>query len=54
MLSRRSALKTLAAGAGLPLLGAEVFAEEKMAPIDKAAFQLGVATVTLKSLPLRR
>jgi len=54
MLSRRSALKRLvAAGAGLPLLGTEVFAHDDKTPATgKATFQLGVATVSLKSLPL--
>lgn len=54
MISRRSALKKLAAAsAGLPLLGTTVFARDDKPPaIGKAAFQLGVATVSLKSLPL--
>ena len=53
-MNRRSALKKLAAaGAGLPLLGTPVFArDDKAAAPGRAAFQLGVATVTLKSLPL--
>ncbi len=53
-MNRRTALKTLAtAGASLPLLGAKAFAgETKPALAGKAAFQLGVATVSLKGLPL--
>ncbi len=54
-LTRRTALKQLAlAGIGLPLAGSLGRAAETAAgsPSPKAAFQLGVATVTLKSLPL--
>ena len=54
---RRTALKQIAlAGASLPLLGAALRAEESVpsasAPAVQPAFQFGVATVTLKSLPL--
>jgi sugar phosphate isomerase/epimerase len=55
-MNRRTALKTLAGGATLPLLGARSFATDS--PVRPAAsglpprFTLGVATVTLKSLPL--
>src|SRR6187431_3136280 len=54
MLSRRAALKQLAvAGATVPLLGTRVgAAEAKSETGGKAAFAVGVATVTLKSLPL--
>jgi len=54
MLSRRAALKQLAvAGATVPLLGTRVVAAEgKPAAAGKAGFSLGVATVSLKSLPL--
>ncbi len=56
MLTRRSALKHLAlAGVGLPLLGraSATPAVEATVPSSKQpAFTLGVATVTLKSLPL--
>jgi inosose dehydratase len=53
-MNRRFALKTIAlAGAGLPLLRGNALAAEAGSPMTgKAAFQLGVATVTLKSLPL--
>ena len=53
-MNRRSALKKLAlAGAGLPLLRANALASDAKAPVaGKTAFQLGVATVSLKSLPL--
>jgi inosose dehydratase len=53
MLSRRSMLKTLAAGAALPLLGRNAqAAEPTQPPARHHQFQLGVATVSLKALPL--
>jgi inosose dehydratase len=59
MLTRRDALKQLAlAGAGVSLLGTtRVQAKTEAKPSDavhgfKPGFQLGVATVTLKALPL--
>jgi inosose dehydratase len=52
-MNRRSAIQTLAAGALLPLLGTKAFAASPQAPrLKPHAFALGVATVTLKSLPL--
>jgi len=56
-MNRRTALQTLAAGATLPLLGAKALATEPAASVQPSAlgaprFTLGVATVTLKSLPL--
>ena len=53
-MNRRTALKTLAvAGATWPLLGVKANASPaKIAVTGQAAFSLGVATVTLKSLPL--
>lgn len=54
-MNRRTALQTLAAGAALPLLGAKALAAESplRAPGSALpAFSLGVATVTLKALPL--
>lgn len=55
-LTRRTALKQLAlAGAGLPLLGSMATvraAEVKPATSFEAKFQLGVASVSLKGLPL--
>src|SRR6478609_7549711 len=54
MLTRRAALKRLAvAGAAAPLLGRQALAAEgKTDRIAPAGFTLGVATVSLKSLPL--
>ncbi|MFZ5493796.1 MAG: sugar phosphate isomerase/epimerase family protein [Verrucomicrobiota bacterium] len=53
-MNRRTALKTLATGAALPLLGARAHAS--VAPRAETrtppSFALGVATVSLKSLPL--
>lgn len=52
-MNRRTALQTFAAATALPLLGGKATASEaKSAPGGKAAFNLGVATVTLKALPL--
>lgn len=53
-MNRRSALKTLAAGAALPLAGirAGAVAESKSFVEAKPLFNLGVATVSLKGLPL--
>jgi len=52
-MNRRSAIQTLAAGALLPLLGTKAFAASPQAPrLSPPAFKVGVATVTLKSLPL--
>ena len=52
-MNRRSALKTLVAGASLPLVGGPALAAgAKGTPGRKAEFNLGVATVSLKSLPL--
>ncbi len=54
-ITRRTALKHLAAaGASIPFAGAlnSLHAAESPAPKPKASFQFGVATVTLKSLPL--
>src|SRR5689334_22839212 len=53
MMNRRVALKTLAVGAALPLIesGASA-AEAKTFVAAKPRFNLGVATVSLKALPL--
>lgn len=53
-MNRRTALRTLAAGAALPLVGSRAFAADAQpsAPGRPSRFALGVATVTLKSLPL--
>ena len=52
-MNRRSALRTLAAGAVLPLFGTKAWAASPQAPNSKSAgFKLGLATVSLKSLPL--
>lgn len=53
-MNRRTALKTFAAGAALPLLGSRALAErtEPFSVHVPPAFALGVATVSLKSLPL--
>ncbi len=54
-LTRRTALKRLAlAGASLPLLGRTAARAEPVAtrPSAQPAFQLGVATVSLKGMPL--
>ncbi len=53
-MNRRTVLKTLAAGAALPFLGSRALASDAspLAPRRMHAFTLGVATVTLKSLPL--
>jgi sugar phosphate isomerase/epimerase len=53
MMNRRAALKTLAVGAALPVLGSGAqAAEAKTLGAARPGFNLGVATVTLKSLPL--
>lgn len=52
-MNRRSALHALAAGAAVPFLGGKVWAASVREPNSTiAGFQLGVATVSLKSLPL--
>ena len=52
-MNRRSALKTLAVGAVLPLVGTKVIAAAPQASsLTTPAFRVGVATVSLKSLPL--
>lgn len=52
-MNRRTALKTFAAaGAALPLLGSRVSAAEGATSANQAGFRLGVATVSLKALPL--
>jgi sugar phosphate isomerase/epimerase len=55
-MNRRTALKTLATGASLPFLTARALADSPpaapTAALPAPAFTLGVATVTLKSLPL--
>lgn len=51
-MNRRNALKTLAAGAALPLIGLRGSAATKPAAAGQDGFTLGVATVTLKALPL--
>jgi sugar phosphate isomerase/epimerase len=52
-MNRRTALQTLAAATALPLIGGKTGASEvASAPGGKVAFGLGVATVSLKALPL--
>lgn len=53
-MNRRTALQTLAAGAALPLVGSRAFAAAAQSPASAAPsrFALGVATVSLKALPL--
>ncbi len=52
-MDRRTALKTLAAGAALPLLGSRLGAGTIPAfKVVQAGYTLGVATVSLKGLPL--
>src|SRR6478736_1527328 len=52
-MNRRSALKTLAVGSVLPLVGTKALAINLPASgLPPPVFQLGVATVSLKSLPL--
>lgn len=54
LVSRRQALHALAAGAALPLVGSRAFAAGAQSPASAAPsrFALGVATVSLKALPL--
>ncbi|HEX2861548.1 MAG TPA: sugar phosphate isomerase/epimerase [Lacunisphaera sp.] len=49
-MNRRTALKTLAAGASLPLLGARTLAAADSG--SRRTFTLGIASISLKSLPL--
>lgn len=53
-MNRRTALQTLAAGAALPFLGSRALAADNPQSALRAphSFTLGVATVTLKALPL--
>jgi inosose dehydratase len=53
-MNRRTALQTLAAGAALPLLSPRAFAADNKlsASSSQTRFALGVATVSLKALPL--
>ena len=53
-MNRRTALQTLAAGAALPFLGSRAPAADNPQSAFRAphSFTLGVATVTLKALPL--
>ena len=52
-MNRRTALKTLAAATTLPLLDGRLLgASPQASGLKPSAFSLGVATVTLKALPL--
>jgi sugar phosphate isomerase/epimerase len=52
-MNRRSALKTLAAGSLLPLAGVPARALDPLHPLrSPAAFNLGIATYSLRGLPL--
>lgn len=54
-MNRRSALKALAAGTALPVLGTRGLAElTKTGGARQVAFSLGVATVSLKGMPLEQ